>query len=230
MRIGIIGAMEIEIEQLLANISDGKTHDISGIRFSQGKMCGHDLITAKCGVGKVSAAMCTEAMILKYEPDCIINIGVAGGVGKNLKIGDIVIADRVLQYDVDISAFGHPVGYISGLNAVHIPCSLKLTTALMEAAKQVDDIDVYQGIVATGDTFVNDNQDALKIAQQFDALAVEMEGGSIGQVCFLNQVEFAVVRAVSDTADHGSHVDFNAFMGLAAQRSYRMISELLNQL
>lgn len=227
MRIGIIGAMEIEIRQLKEHMSNGETEWISGVEYRRGSLCGTDVVIAQCGVGKVAAAMCAEAMILKYGPDFVINIGVAGGVGKDLGIGDIVIAKSVLQYDMDISAFGHPVGYISGLDTVHIGCSAQLNGQLREAAKELNDIRVHEGIVATGDMFVSSHEKAEHISESFDALAVEMEGGSIGQVCRTNGVEFTVVRAISDTGGKGAHIDFNTFMEMAAKRSYTIISKFL---
>ena len=135
--IGIIGAMDIEVESIKSLLTDTKTEAISGVNFVLGKYENVDVVVAKCGVGKVFAALCAEAMILKYNPQMIINVGVAGCLDKNLKIGDIVIADSVVQHDMDTSPLGDPVGMLSDINIIKIPTSEKLYTLLKKCVSDL---------------------------------------------------------------------------------------------
>ncbi len=221
--IGIIGAMPVEIDGLKQAMTDCKEEIISGMAFCCGRLNGQAVVLAKSGVGKVNAAMCAQTMIIKYCPAAIINTGVAGGLQKGIDVGDIVIADAVVQYDVDTSAVGDPVGFVSGVNRIEFPSERSLADALYQAAKLLADTNVHRGIIATGDRFVSSRAEAAVIRERFSALANEMEGGSIGQVCFINETPFCVVRAISDGEDDGSHMEYAQFVTLAAQKSKAIV-------
>ena len=126
MRIGIIGAMQMEVDALQAAMESPASVTVSGITFVTGRIGKHDIVAAQCGIGKVFAAMCAQTMILKYAPEAIINIGVAGSVTKGLQVLDIAIADKVCQHDMDTSPIGDPVGLISGINQIFFPADPKL--------------------------------------------------------------------------------------------------------
>lgn len=225
--IGLIGAMEMEISGLVACMEQTQTESVSGILFYIGTIEGMPCVVAKCGAGKVNAAICAEAMILKYAPEAVINLGVAGGVGAEVKIGDAVIADAVVQHDLDTTALGEERGFISGLDTVYLKPDSLLNRALQEAAETVYPARVHVGVIATGDQFIAGGDALHAIAQTFHAQACEMEGGSIGHVCAMNQVPFAVFRAISDQADHHADLDFPQFAREASARSSRLICTFL---
>lgn len=224
--IGIIGAMDIEVESIKAMLASVSEEKVSGVNFVRGKFGAESVVVAKCGVGKVFAALCAEAMILKYNPSVIINVGVAGCLDKSLKIGDIVIADSVVQHDMDTSPLGDPIGLLSDINIVKIPSDEK-TCALLEESVGAAGIKYSVGTIASGDQFVADDAKKRFITDNFGALSCEMEGAAIGHVCYVNNVSFGVLRAMSDGADDGADMDFPTFTKMAAENSTRVIKEFL---
>ena len=228
--IGIIGAMAVEVDDLKACMSDMSIESVSGVDFYKGAIHGVDCVIARCGVGKVYAAICAQTMILRYCPSMVINTGVAGGIGKDIHIGDVVISSGLVQHDMDTSAVGDEVGLISGMNLVTIPAVKELVDLVEEVAQTVYDGRVHVGIIATGDQFICDAKKLKEIADRFHASACEMEGGSIAQVCYVNQVDFIVIRAISDNANDAANVDFMQFAKEAAQKSAKLIDELLPKL
>jgi adenosylhomocysteine nucleosidase len=230
MRIGIIGAMKIEVEQLKTLMKDVVIECFSGIEFYIGQLCGKEVIVAVSGVGKVNAAVCTQTMIMKYSPSMIINTGVAGGIGSGIEICDIVVATSVVQHDMDTTPVGDPLGFISGIDIVEIPCSELISEKLVQAANKLDKVKVYSGIIATGDKFINKTEDIRFIGDNFNAIASEMEGASIGQVCYINGVDFGVVRTISDGGDEASHLDFPKFLQIAVKGSIELMINFLNSI
>lgn len=224
--IGIIGAMDIEVEGLKAAATEVCERTIGTIRFVCGKISGTEVVIAKAGIGKVNAAICTEAMILTYSPSLIINTGVAGSLTDGLSIGDIVIADSVCQHDFDTSPVGDPIGLLPEVNLIKIPTDKASLSLLSECAAKRG-IKFKAGTVASGDVFVADSKAKQRISADFGALACEMEGGSIGQVCWLNNTPFAILRALSDSANEGSCEDYPTFCRLAADRSVAVICDFL---
>ncbi len=212
---GIIAAMDVELEKLKASMENIKTETIGGTEFLTATLWGQDIVAAVSGVGKVNAAMCTQTMILKYSPEFIINSGVAGGLHKSLKICDIVVADSVIQHDMDTSPLGDPVGFISGIDIINIPCSKQIATLLKKAAED-NNIHAICGTIASGDQFINSSEKKKFLVDSFNAVACEMEGGAIGHVCYKNNVPFCVIRSISDGADDSSHLSYPEFVKLAA--------------
>ncbi len=221
--IGIIGAMQVETEGLVAEMTETKTDTVSGVKFTQGKLCGRDVVVATCGVGKVFAAICAEAMILKYGVTALLNTGVAGGLLPELEIGDVALADKVVQHDMNTTALGDPQGLLSGINIVEIGTSEKLLKALCEATAELD-YNGAVGTIASGDLFVAKKQTKERIVKQFGAIACEMEGGAIGHVAFVNGVPFAVLRVISDGGDG---MEFSEFVKIAADRSVKLTKKFL---
>ena len=228
--IGIIGAMAVEVEDLIEIMSDKRMENISGTLYHIGKVKGMDCVVAQCGVGKVAAAVCAQTMILKYQPQVLINVGVAGGIGENIHIGDIVISRGLVQHDMDTSALGDEKGMISGINMVVIPASQNLVNQVASAAAGIYGDGVHVGIIATGDQFICDAGKLKRLAVEFDASACEMEGGSIAQVCWINKVDFVVIRAISDNADEDASVDFATFAVVSAHKITELIMEVLPNL
>lgn len=225
--IGIIGAMEIEISGLREQMENRQTEHISGIRFDWGTINGVLCAIAVCGPGKVNAAVCAQAMVMRFHPRLLINSGVAGGIGENVQIGDVVIATAVVQHDMDTSPLGDPVGLISGLNLIEIPAEERASQILADHAQKIYQGGVFRGIIATGDQFMADRSKIAAIAEQFHAMACEMEGGSIGQVCYMNKTPFTVLRAISDNGNDDAVVDYPKFAKEAADRSIALLSEAL---
>lgn len=224
--IGIIGAMEVEVRALKAMLEETSTETISGAEFVKGKLFGKDVVVACCGIGKVFAAIAAEAMILKYSPELIINTGVGGAVSDGLKVADIVVADKVIQYDMDTTAFGDPPGFLSGINITDIPTSEKAAALL---AKCADDLGISCriGKIASGDKFVDTMEDKRAVGTKFNALACEMEGASIGHVCYVNNVPFAVLRSISDSFDDNSSMEYSKFTELATVNSVKILSSFI---
>lgn len=215
--LGIIGAMDIEIEGIRSLMTDKKEKMISGISFVSGKLGKSEAVTAVCGIGKVFAAICTQSMILEYDPDVIINTGVAGGLSPELKIGDIAVAKNVVQHDMDPSALGDPVGFIPGLDIIYIDTDTEVSAMLYECVKS-EGVNALYGTVATGDQFIASSDKKNSIVGNFGAVAAEMEGAAIGQVCYVNKKPFAVLRAISDSADENSVEDYPAFAQAMAKK------------
>ncbi len=227
--VGIIAAMQIEIDGIREKLQDIRTETCSGIEYVRGTLHGKTVIAAKCGIGKVFAAVCAQTMILRYTPDCIIHTGVAGGLLDDLHVLDLVIASHVVQHDMDTSALGDPVGLLSGINIVQIPCDERIVSALQRSAQMLGKPHTA-GIVATGDTFVCTAAQRTRIREQFGAAACEMEGGAVGQVCYINQTPFGILRSISDGAGEESHMDYPTFAAAAARTAVEAVDQMLQLL
>lgn len=230
MKIGIIGAMDIEVCTLVSKMDNDKCREISTITFHEGKIHGIDTVVATAGVGKVNAAVCAQTMILEYAPDCIINTGVAGGLAKGLKVGDIVVAESVAEHDMDTSPLGDEKGFITGLNRVYMDCDEKISGIMYECADKTDGINAVRGIIASGDQFIASDEARERIIKEFNASAAEMEGASIGHVCAMNGIPFAVLRSMSDTADDEASMSFPEFAEKAAEISVSILEKMLIRL
>lgn len=222
--IGIIGAMEVEVASLKEKLEEREHFVISGIEFVKGKLCGTPAVVAKCGVGKVFAALCAQTMIMSFAPDCIINTGVAGSLSEKLSVCDVAVASAVVQHDMDTSPIGDPVGLISGINMIELPTHKELSEKLISIVKATG-TGCASGVIASGDQFIAAKEKKEYIESTFGAVACEMEGAAIGQVCYVNGVPFAVVRAISDNADGSSHLDFPTFADRAAKLSISVIEK-----
>ena len=222
MIIGIIGAMDAEVAALKSKMNIEITETISGIEFCRGTLCGKDIVVAKCGVGKVFAAICAQTMILRFGATHIINTGVGGALDPKLDLLDLVISDKVVQHDMDTSPLGDPVGLVSGINRVYFEAS----TVLIDAAKATG-VPCVTGTIASGDQFVADSETKAAIVERFGASICEMEGAAIGHVCFVNGVDFLIVRAVSDSANENSVMDFPQLVSRAAVISSTLVEKML---
>lgn len=230
MRIGIIGAMDIEVQALKEMMDNPQVEKISSVEFYSGKIMNIDTVVAVAGVGKVNAAVCAQTMILKYAPDYIINTGVAGGLSPELEIGDIAVADKVCEHDMDTSPVGDELGFITGINKVYMECDKDIVKLMYDAANAVDDIKAISGTVASGDQFIASDAQRNFIKENFNAIAAEMEGASIGHVCTMNGVKFGVLRAISDGANSDSVIDFPTFTKMAVKNTVEIIKNMFEKL
>ena len=224
--IGIIGAMEMETRALVEGVRNAKSETVSGITYTRGELEGKEVVIATCGVGKVYAAICAQTMILRYQPTLIINTGVAGTLSPALGIGDIAIATELLQHDMDTSAIGDPIGLVSGINRIYFEADSKTVQKLTDCVTACGGR-AERGRIASGDQFVADAARKRFIREQFGAIACEMEGAAIAQVATVNGVPFAVLRAISDSADGGATMDFPTFAAEASARSVAVLRKFL---
>ena len=227
--IGIIGAMSVEIEGIQARIEQAETRVIGGVSYVSGKLCGRDVVAAQCGIGKVNAAICAQTMILTYKPELIVNSGVGGSLSGELTFGDIAIARDLVQHDVDTSPLGDPVGLVSTINKINFECDERAVSLIDEIVRDMDGVSGSIGTIASGDQFIASGERKEWIVRQFNAVACEMEGGAIAQVCAVNGVPCAVIRAISDNADDESHMDYGQFVQMAAARSIEVLLNLLKK-
>lgn len=227
MKIGIIGAMSVEVEALKAKLEGLETIAVSGIEFHCGRLCGKDVVVARCGIGKVFAAMCAQTMIIKFGVSHLINTGVGGTLCEGLDILDVAIADGVVQHDMDTSPLGDPVGLISGINKVVLPTSSRLAALAEQAAKDMGKRCAV-GIIASGDQFICSEQKKKYIVENFNAICCEMEGAAIGHVCYVNSVECLIVRSISDSASGDAKMEYPEMVKHAAVQSQRLIEMILN--
>lgn len=222
MKIGIIGAMSVEVDALKCKLEGAVTETVSGIEFYSGTLYGKNVVIAKCGIGKVFAAICAQTMILRYGVIQIINTGVGGTLTEKLGLLDVAVADGVVQHDMDTSPLGDPVGLISGINKVVLPTSDRLA-ATAEAAAEKLGIHCVRGIIASGDQFISSAEKKNFITENFSAICCEMEGAAIGQVCYVNGVECLIVRSISDSATGDAKMEYPELVARAAEQSQKML-------
>lgn len=226
--IGIIGAMVPEVEAIIAALDNHECECVSGIDFHTGKIGAKTVAVAKCGIGKVFAAICAEIMILKYSPRLLVNTGVGGALASGLTTGDIVIADSLCQHDMDTSPIGDPKGLVSGINVIYFESDKRASEILLSSAAELG-LTARLGRIATGDKFIASSADKDRIIADFSADACEMEGCAIAQTAFVNNTPFAVVRAISDSADGEATMDYPTFLGIASRNSTNLTLSLVNK-
>ena len=227
--IGIIGAMDSEVNGLKTLLGDYRQEEFSGLVFAVGKINNNPVAVVKCGIGKVNAAFCTAALIFRYNADSIINIGVSGGIGKRVKVLDIIIADGLCQHDFDLSAFGLKRGQLSEELPLFLTPSKKITDKLLDAAKKLGASPVL-GKIVSGDQFISDGEKTIRFVQDFGADGVEMESAAVAQVCTKAGVDFAVLRTVSDRADEEAKESFEEIVEKAAAVSIQIINEYIKSI
>ena len=224
--IGIIGAMDIEIERINAVMTDRREETVSGALYTVGKIGETEVVTAICGIGKVFAAICAQTMIIKFGADKIINTGVAGTLTNKIGIMGIVVASALVQHDMDTTYFGDPKGMISGINVVEFKTDDTLSEKICKNIKG----DYIRGIIASGDAFIADEGKKKEIADTFNAVACEMEGAAIAHVCYVNNIPVCVVRSISDGADGDKVMSYEQFREEAAACSAQIIIETIKNI
>lgn len=228
--IGIIGAMQEEIDLLLANMGERTSDRHAGITYERGVLQGRSVVVCKSGVGKVNAAVCTQVLIDRYGAETVIFTGVAGALDPELDIGDIVISRSCLQHDMDVSPLGFARGVIPYQDVSDFPSDDQLVRLAEQAGERVFPGRCRVGKVLSGDQFIADRAQVEQLHAALGGSCVEMEGASVAQVCHMNGVPHVVIRGMSDKADGSAHVNFAAFTVEAANRSFAIVSEMLKQL
>lgn len=228
MKIAIMGAMREEIDPILETVGEYTTTEYAGNRFYECRYGDHELVIAYSKIGKVFSAITASVMCERYGAQVLLFSGVAGGISPDLKIGDLVMASALCQHDVDITAFGHPFGFIPE-GSVMIESAPELRSLASEVAVDLG-IELYEGIIATGDQFVASAERKAWIDTTFGADALEMEGASVACVCSNFGVPFFILRSISDSADGDAGMDFDMFLKSSAQVSARFILEMVKRL
>lgn len=224
--LGIIGAMSIEIDGLIKNMSNCRTENYFNLNFMDGDIDDRKIVVVCSGIGKVNAALAATAMICKFPVDTIINIGVAGGIGKSLHQGDIVLGQDCVQHDYDQTPDGLPIGQINGMPFTEFPCTQKVLYNLESVIKK--NKFTYQiGTIATGDQFINSNQKTEWLSKTFNAVACDMESAAIAQICYLTDRQFVSMRAISDNGGEKAILSFYDFVLEAAKKSIAVITDYI---
>ncbi len=226
--IGIIFAMQEELIELKKYLHINNEKKIYDLIFYEATLNNQNIILTESGIGKTNAARTTQILIDYYKPEAIFNIGVAGGIAKNLKVGDVIISTSLVQHDFDITAFNHPKGYIPNIgNNIPIDNNLLNTT---KTILDTNNISYKEGLIASGDIFCTKESMATKINTQFNALCVEMEGASIAQTAYLSKTPCLVIRSISDCPDNNNKVTYEEFLETSSNKVAQIMhSILINQ-
>lgn len=219
--IGIICAMQLEADGILALCENTESRAVNKMTFTSGTLNGRECVIVVCGVGKVNAAMCAVTLIHEYQPELVINSGVAGALSPMVSVGDIVVGTKAVEHDMNATALGDPRGEITfpDGNKTYFECDKNASNTLAAVCKELEDTKVAQGVIASGDLFVSERRQRMRINDTFGALACEMEGAAIGHVCWRCGVPFAILRAISDDLNENKGMDFVKFCELAAKKT-----------
>lgn len=232
MKIGIICAMKEEFELIKGNIQNQTKVNKAHLGFIEGKLCEKNVVGVVCGIGKVNASVCTQILISEFKCTHILNTGVAGGIKPGVKFKDIVIATDLIQHDVDVTKFGHKPGEIPYIGTHSFKCDENLLTLAEsicnDIVKKYSSFNVHIGRIITGDQFIADNTISNNLHKTFNALACEMESGSIAQTCYLNEIPFLIIRAISDNGGDIAGDEFYKFLRDAASNSYLILRSIIS--
>lgn len=229
--IGIIGAMEVEVESLKEKMEVIRVVTKAGMQFCEGILCGQKAVVVRSGVGKVNAAVCTQILIDDFCVDAVINTGIAGSLKAEINIGDLVVSTDLVHHDMDAVNFGYPLGQIPQMDVFSFKADEKLAALAKEVCEEVNpEIQVFSGRVVSGDQFIADRAVKERIAGNFDGYCTEMEGAAIAQAAYLNQVPFVVLRAISDKADDSATMDYPTFEKQAILHSVRLVMRMMERM
>ncbi|KMK77818.1 MTA/SAH nucleosidase [Alkalihalobacillus pseudalcaliphilus] len=231
MKIGIIGAMHEEIEQMKAEMDVNLETKKAGVLFYEGSMLGHDIVLCQSGVGKVNAALTTQILIDTFEITHLIFTGVAGGLLEELNVGDIVVSTSAMQHDIDASAIGFKRGQIPMYDGPSdFTADPLLVDIAEEAALELSVADVVKGRILSGDQFVADREKVVELREEFEGVCVEMEGSAVAQVAAMNEIPFVIIRSISDKANGEASLSFVDFTKLASKQSHDFVCKMLMKL
>lgn len=222
--IGIIGAMDEEIYVILSEMNNISEYNINNIKFYKGKIYDKDLVLVKSGIGMVNASIITTLLIKEFDVNKILFSGVAGSLNKNINVGDIVIADSLVEYMFDATEFGYEIGQIPRMeNSV-----FKSENLLNKIRDILKNDSIFYGKILSGDKFVSNLEEKEKIGKKFDALAVDMESAAVAHCAYILGVEFAIIRSISDSLNSDSVMEYAEFVNVAAMNSKEILLKLLN--
>ena len=229
-KLGIIGAMSVEVALLKENTQEMMISNHAGMEFCQGKLEGLDTVVVQCGVGKVNAAMCAQILCSVFGVTHLVNTGIAGSLDANLDIGDLLVSRDAMYHDFDCVHFGYEMGKVPGMDVVAFPADEAMIGLALAAAEEVNPGHVSTGRVASGDLFVANREDKERIISRTGARCTEMEGAAIAQTAYRNSIPFVILRAISDKADDSAQMDYPTFEAIAARRCAAVAMNLAKQL
>ncbi|MDE6639511.1 MAG: 5'-methylthioadenosine/adenosylhomocysteine nucleosidase [Acetatifactor sp.] len=230
-KIGIIGAMELEVEELKAAMTVSKIEKKANMEFYEGTLSDTSVVIVRSGVGKVNAALCTQILADMFEVTHIINTGVAGSLNPKLDIGDILISRDALHHDVDVTIFGYKPGEVPQLGLREFPADERLAQLAKETCEKVNpDVHAVLGRVVSGDQFISGNEIKERLIREYQGDCAEMEGASIAHGAYLNNIPFVIIRAISDKADNSAEMDYPVFEAAAAKHSAALVKELVKHI
>lgn len=225
---GIIGAMEIEVEQLKKDMEISRTVKKAKMEFFEGMLKGKPVVVVRSGIGKVNAAVCTQILVDEFQVDTVINTGIAGSLNADINIGDIVISKDVLHHDMDAVNFGYPLGQIPQMDVFSFEADQELADLAEQVCRRVNpEVSVFRGRIVSGDQFIAEKSVKERLITNFGGYCTEMEGAAIAQTAYLNQIPFVILRAISDKADDSASMDYPTFERQAAEHCVKLVEGLL---
>lgn len=229
--IGIIGAMDEEVEQIVSAMNVERVEEKAGMKFCCGTLSGKDTVIVRSGIGKVNAAVCTQILCDDFNVTAVINTGIAGSLDAAIDIGDIVLSSDVLHHDMDATGFGYPLGQIPRMDTLSFKADAELIKTAEECCRaELPNVGVHVGRVVSGDQFISDKAVKERIISNFGGMCTEMEGAAIAQTAYVNEVPFLIVRAISDKADDSATVDYPAFEAQAIKNSVELLKAMAERI
>ena len=230
MKLGIIGAMDVEVATLKEKMENIAVKTVAGMDYFEGMLEGLDCVVVQCGVGKINAAMCTQILVDRFAVTHIVNTGIAGSLCAELDIADLVISQDAIHHDFDLRFWGRPIGKVPGLDVIAFPADEMLQQAAFAAAEAENPGHTKRGRVASGDQFICSKEQKEKIIADTGAICAEMEGASIAHTAYRNGIPFVIIRAISDKADDSADMDYPTFERIAAHRCANVTCRLAKAL
>lgn len=230
-KIGIIGAVELEVSELKSKMEMKNVVERAGMTFHEGVLNGKEVVIVRCGMGKVNAAVCVQILVDMFDVDAVINTGVAGSLKAEINIGDIVVSTDACEHDMDLGPLGFEPGVIPEMETSFFKADRKLAEEAIAVCKEVNpEIGVHEGRIVSGDQFISDSNVKDRLVRQFGGFCAEMEGAAVAHTAFLNRIAFVVIRAISDKADGSAHMDYPEFERMAAAHCAKLIENLVGRL
>lgn len=230
-KIGIIGAMDLEVDTLKAQMQLDKEVTKAGMTFCEGTLNGANVVIVRSGVGKVNAGVCVQILADLFDVTHVINTGIAGSLNADLDIGDILVSTDAVYHDMDVTIFGYAQGQVPGTAQAAFTADETMIALAMESCKAVNpDIHCRSGRVVSGDQFISSKEIKSKLIDVFGGYCAEMEGAAIAHAATLNQLPFVVIRAISDKADDSAEMDYPSFERAAAKHSAALVADLVSKL
>lgn len=230
-RIGIIGAMDLEVEHLKGEMQISRIVDKAGMEFYTGTLKGVDVVIVRSGIGKVNAGLCAQILADVFQVTHIINTGVAGSLNAKLDIGDILISKDALYHDMDVRIFGYQLGEVPQMGCREFKADKAMIEAAVSSCKEVNpDIHVEVGRILSGDQFISDKEKKETLIADFQGDCTEMEGAAIAHSAYLNKIPFVIIRAISDKADDSAEMDYPTFEREAAKHSAKLVEHMITLL
>lgn len=231
MKVGIIGAMDVEVARLVREMTVEREVERAGRHFWEGKIGGTEAVIVQCGIGKVSAGICVQVLCDLFGITHVINTGIAGSLDDQINIGDVVVSTDAIYHDMDVTPLGYEYGQVPQIDTLSFPADSVLRKAAVKACREAaPEIGVFEGRIVSGDQFICDRSIKNSIAERFGGLCTEMEGAAIAQAAYLNGIPFVIVRAISDKADESVHVSYEVFEAKAAEHCAGIVEHMVRGL